>query len=310
MSGRVSAVSRRVLLAAIATIALVLLTAGVAAAVSDGNYRSAKQHCSGHADNYERPKYTEKDCKALIFSASDGHDREFGGVGLRQMADGQNPDPTPGATPAASNTDPTSGLRLYMGADDNLDVGEHDSSEQINNGPSDGGAVVLNVMPDSIAKWASALSGGDLGYLLTHPVPVVDAGFGMCADGICTSVQSQRRVMYQGTAKNKARSAVNYDGKKWDPESCSGADDTTKHCGGKSMKWWRSQEGKVYAEPGAQFYEDPDPQGSPIGPYPLPAAYVGTCGVVLGGGTAPAAPASPITNKAGQVVVETGCPKK
>jgi hypothetical protein len=32
--------------------------------------------------------------------------------------------------------------------------------------------------------------------------------------------------------------------------------------------------------------------------------------VVLGGGAAPAAPASPMTNKAGQVLVETGCPKK
>lgn len=310
MSGRVSAVSRRVLLAAIATIGLVLLTAGVAAAVSDGNYRSEKQHCSGGADNSDRPKHVEKDCKNTILTFSDGKDREYGGVGLRQTADGENPDPTPGMTPASSSTDPTSGVRVYMGSDDNLDTGEHDSSEQVNNGPSDGGAIVLNVMPDSVAKWASALSGGDLGYLLTHPTPLVDAGFGMCADGICTSVQSQRRTMFDGGKKGKARSAVNYEGKKWDPDSCGGPDDKAKTCGGKPLGYWAKQEGKVYAEPGVQFYEDPDPQGSPIGPYPLPAAYVGTCGVVLGGGVAPAAPASPMTNKAGQVVVETGCPKK
>ena len=43
------------------------------------------------------------------------------------------------------------------------------------------------------------------------------------------------------------------------------------------------------------------------GNYPLPALYVGTCGVVAGGGAAPAAPASPVTNSAGQVVVSTGC---
>src|SRR5207247_5640683 len=174
VSGRISVMSRRVLLASIATLAVVLAFAGVAAAVSDGNYRSEKQHCSGGADNSDRPKHVEKDCKNTILTFSDGKDREYGGVGLRQTADGENPDPTPGMTPASSSTDPTSGVRLYMGSDDNLDVGEHDSSEQVNNGPSDGGAIVLNVMPDSVAKWASALSGGDLGYLLTHPVPLVD----------------------------------------------------------------------------------------------------------------------------------------
>jgi hypothetical protein len=34
---------------------------------------------------------------------------------------------------------------------------------------------------------------------------------------------------------------------------------------------------------------------------------VGTCGFVAGGGVAPAFPASPITNKAGQLVIQTGC---
>ena len=125
---------------------------------------------------------------------------------------------------------------------------------------------MFNVMPGSVATWANALSGGDLGYLLTHPTPLVDAGFGMCADGICTSVQTQRRVMFDGGAKGKARSAVNYDGKKWDPESCAGPSDSAKDCKGKSLKWWNKQDGSVYAEPGIQIYEDPDPQGSPIGP--------------------------------------------
>ena len=55
------------------------------------------------------------------------------------------------------------------------------------------------------------------------------------------------------------------------------------------------------------FFEDPDPEGSPIGPYPLPALYAGTCGVVAGGGPAATAPASPITNSAGQLQVKTGC---
>ena len=63
----------------------------------------------------------------------------------------------------------------------------------------------------------------------------------------------------------------------------------------------------MYAEPGIQIYEDPDPQGSPIGPsYPIPAFYVGTCGLIVGGGQM-TMPSSPFTNKAGQFVVPTGC---
>ena len=59
---------------------------------------------------------------------------------------------------------------------------------------------------------------------------------------------------------------------------------------------------------GFQFYEDPDPQGSPATPiYPNPGIYVGTCGVVVGGGALPALPASPLTNSAGQLVISTGC---
>ena len=77
------------------------------------------------------------------------------------------------------------------------------------------------------------------------------------------------------------------------------------------MDWYRQQEAhNVYVQPGVTVYEDPDPQASPAGPkqlYPLPAAYAGTCGVAAGGGAAKA-PASPVTNGAGQVVVSpTGC---
>ena len=65
----------------------------------------------------------------------------------------------------------------------------------------------------------------------------------------------------------------------------------------------------VVAEPGVQFFEDPDAQASPALPiYPLPAVYVGTCGIVIGGGQLPALPASPLTNSAGQLVISpTGC---
>jgi hypothetical protein len=61
------------------------------------------------------------------------------------------------------------------------------------------------------------------------------------------------------------------------------------------LAYWHKQSGDVYVNPGVQVYEDPNPAGSPIGPYPLPGAYAGTCGVVYSSGKDPA------------VVVPTGC---
>jgi len=92
---------------------------------------------------------------------------------------------------------------------------------------------------------------------------------------------------------------------------------------------WYNLDGTVYTEPGIQIYEDPDPLGSPgvlslVGldqvkqaltgngndPYPLPAFYLGTCGLVFGGG-APGDPTrvdgTPLSNSAGQIVVKTAC---
>jgi hypothetical protein len=88
--------------------------------------------------------------------------------------------------------------------------------------------------------------------------------------------------------------------------SCAGPTDSRDDCGGHRLSYWEDEEGTVYVEPGLQIYEDPDAQGSPEGPYPIPAVYVGTCGVVLGGGVLQA-PDSPVTNGAGQVVIPTGC---
>ncbi len=213
--------------------------------------------------------------------------------------------------------DPSSGFKIYFGADDNLAGGEHDSSYLINNGPSDGGAVRLEFDPASIEAWIAALQAQDSQFLLTHPLPVGEAGAGFCADSICLAVQSERQVAYQGGKTDGThRSLANYAGKEWDPESCSGPHDPEpegKDCDDPStpededITYWHNKEGTVYAEPGIQIFADPDPQGSPIGPYPLPALYVGTCGLIIGGGPAAQMPAGPLTNSAGQIVIETGC---
>jgi hypothetical protein len=298
--------------AALATLAVATLPA---MAVSSGGYDSAKQGCSKSADDSYHPKYTEKGCYAATLQISDATHR-YVLVGVPQTPDGTTANAvvvcidltgtakcarvdhsgfTPLPDEKGTPVNPQSAeLHAYFGADDNLDSGEHDGSEQIENGPSDGGSIVANVAPLTAAQWLSQVTYGDQGYLLTHPLPIGDGGFGACADGLCFSVQTQQRVAYQAGGRHSK-------------SACAGPSDTNKDCGGKSMKWWHDHNQTSYVEPGIQIYEDPDPQGSPEGPYPLPSLYIGTCGFVAGGGTAPAFPASPITNKSGQLVVSTGC---
>ena len=230
----------------------------------------------------------------------------------------------PWFNPAAPNyygpspaPDPASGIKIYMGFDDNLAGGEHDSSELINNGPSDGGGIRLELDPSTIGPWLAAFVAANPQYILTHPLPVGDFGLGFCADSLCFSLATQRHVAYQGgsTDPNQHHSVANYASHNWDPQPCSGDDDGSQDpaCdnpatpGTEDITYWHNQEGTVYVDPGVQIYADPDPQGSPIGPYPIPAIYVGTCGVIIGGGPRGQMPASPFTNSAGQLVLETGC---
>jgi hypothetical protein len=318
---------RRALLPAVAVV--VAFTALPALATSDGNYDPAKQGCSGNADHSDEPQKTEEGCYSATLHLS-GQQHRYVMVGVPQTPDGtsanavelcldftgtascvrvdetgfsQLPD-RPG-TPL----DPEKGeLHAYFGADDNLDNGEHDGSSHVANGPSDGGGVQANVVPTSAADWVAKVLGGDTGFLLTHPLPAADLGTGACADGICISVQTQRRIAYTAGSKHaETRSAADYDGHEWDPPECAGPSDGRDDCGGHDMTWWHKHNQTTYVEPGIQIYEDPDYQASPIGPYPIPALYIGTCGFVAGGGAAPAFPASPITNESGQLLVETGC---
>ncbi len=217
-----------------------------------------------------------------------------------------------------------SGFTIYNGADDNLDFGEHDGVSGVDgshksvNGPSDGGAVVVNWRPTEASAWVARVMRGDLGAVLTNPFPLADAGLGSCADGFCSSIQTRQRTVYQGGNHHVAsRNAYDYSGKQWDPYTCSSGDATSQSsasCGGHSMDWWRAQEAQnVYAEPGVQVYEDPDPQASPIDPlydsgvtptpndYPIPAVYAGTCGVTVGGGAATLPAGLPGVNRAGQL---------
>jgi len=235
------------------------------------------------------------------------------------IAGGSNAAPNPGA-----------GLHLYLGADDNTDAGEHDSSNFVNNGPSDGGSTVLNLDPASLMTWMARAMAQDVPGLLTHPLPLVDGGIGACADGFCMSVQTTKRdqAYAGGTAppSGNGQDVANYQGRQWDPYNCAGPTDGTADCGGHTLDYWNNLNGDPAMEPGVQIYEDPDAQGSPAGPvYPIPALYVGTCGVIIGGGalstdggapqnqslgfppTPAPAPGAPYVNDAGQFVIPTDC---
>jgi hypothetical protein len=239
------------------------------------------------------------------------------GVGAGLVGDANTQDggvtPSTGAPDVAGTAGNLSanGLEVYMGADDNLDAGEHDGvdnqpatgTEGIANGPSDGGAVHAHVRPAA-----------DPTPSASNPVPVAGASFGSCADGICEEVTTYRHAVYQGGGTGE-RDVANYEGKDWDPYTCSSGnlDDEMNcfdgdHPGG--MNDYRNAEGTVYAEPGVQVYEDPDPQASPIDPvkelqdgasggdneptlYPLPGTYAGTCGVIVDGAEVSNNPAQP-----------------
>jgi hypothetical protein len=237
--------------------------------------------------------------------------------------------------PSASTFTPSSGIpntdllellkgaQVYNGADDNLDFGEHDGVDSQHgtagsvNGPSDGGAITVHFSPDAVMRPPSAFD----------PLPIAGLSLGSCADGFCVEATTVRQLIYRGNpAGTTSRDVANYRGKRWDPYACSSGDAKAEiACHGgpgqpQTMDQYRATEAhSVYAEPGVQVYEDPDPQGSPLDPfyengttkkptdYPLPAVYVGSCGVIFGGG-AVSLPESRLTNGAGQLVVApTGC---
>jgi hypothetical protein len=213
------------------------------------------------------------------------------------------------------------GADIYLGADDNLDAGEHDGASghngtnQVQDGPSDGGAIVAHTSPDHVTDTPT----------LANPLAAAGAAFGACADGICFEAATFRQSLYEGTKHgDSSRNVADYDGKAWDPYTCSSgspADENECHdADHKNMNDYKAGERHdVHTDPGVQVYEDPDPQASPIDPlyeaglsptpvlYPLIGIYIGTCGVIVGG--APLVPAGtlPMANSAGQLVVPTGC---
>lgn len=233
------------------------------------------------------------------------------------------------------------GVMLYLGADDNLDNGEHDglgpysnkiepNNQQDVNGPSDGGALIVTITPQNAANTPSA----------SHPEGLANGSLGFCADGICIEATTVQQTVYNGCGtptpfgtakcdKGTPKNANVYDyapngNPNNDPSvnkesaNCNSGDANTtdpQNCGSGGMDAYRSATPtNENAEPGVQLYSDPDAQRSPAAPspfWPTPALYVGTCGVYAGspattGAVLPSNTA--ITNADGQVAVNpTGC---
>jgi len=223
------------------------------------------------------------------------------------------------------------GLLVYLGADDNLDSGEHDgvgpysaqahqNNNGVDNGSSDGGGMTASVTPQNAAQTPS----------LTHPNGLANYSLGFCADGICGEGTTQQQAVNHGCgaadahghancAKGTPQNADVYNYAEPDPSvqsepyNCNSGDQNTtseKECGRGGMNAVRSHEpANENAEPGVQLYSDPDSSRSPALPTPLwptPGVYVGTCGVYVGSPALPTASvidSTPLGNGAGQVAV-------
>jgi hypothetical protein len=203
-------------------------------------------------------------------------------------------------------------------------------------GASDGGGTMISLTPQSAAATPSltnweGLFNFSLGFCFD----------GYCGETTtqqqtlyygCDANTGENAADDQCTGANgpdSSRNVADYSGKQWDPEACSSGGeqgdtddpepDSPAACdtsptnpspsgasnpsGGEDY-WRQHEDHTVVAEPGITEYEDPDAQGSPDSPlYPDPALYVGSCGVIVGGGQFPALPASAVTNSAGQLDV-------
>lgn len=291
--------SRKLAIAILAGIAL-LGSARVAIAQSDGVYNPKDQRCDeehNDTENEDVPHDNTEPCQNATVFVENG-DHEVVRAGTLHTADGTFVHHYQLDGDLGEGADPTKGGRIYFGADDNLSGGEHDGASGMGHGPSDGGGIQLVAFdPASLDAWMAAVQGGDMAYLFTHPFPFLNFSMGACADGICFAVTTTQTVAYQGgDTSGKHRDSADYEGVEWDPATCSGPDETgspaaptsVNECtapGGepRSIYDWNNQVGTVYNQPGVTVYEDPNPEGSPLEltPYPIPGAYVGTCGAIV-----------------------------
>jgi hypothetical protein len=187
---------------------------------------------------------------------------------------------------------------IYLGADDNLDAGEHDGvnptghggrDRAVANGPSDGGALQVNLHPRGAATTPASLTQNVQPTSAHDPLRAADAGAGACADGACAGADTTRRRLYQGGCRTCHDQAVYDDQHTTDwrsPDCNAGSTANQDRCGrggtSGSIAGPYYERGGYYSDPGVFVYEDPDPQSSPALPvYPICGLYAGTNGIYV-----------------------------
>ena len=234
---------------------------------------------------------------------------------------GAPPAAPPAPTVTATSTSSPAGLdtahpgqaQVYFGADDNLDLGEHDGVDpaaaggrdaEVANGPSDGGALQVNTHPQGSLDNPQGLSANLDPTDLHDPLRAADAAGGGCADGLCVAADTSHRTVYRGGCHTCQDEPVYGDQSTtgWRSPDCnSGSVQNQNDCG---AGWQNGSEqgditqpyeerGAYTTDPGVMVYEDPDPQASPALPmYPVCEEYVGTEGVWVCGAPVVGAPGS------------------
>jgi len=193
----------------------------------------------------------------------------------------------------------TKGLLVYLGADDNLDNGEHDgvtgapltNTDEAIAGPSDGGAITLSLTPQNASRPPTG----------HNPEGLANASTGACADGICAEGTTQQQTVYHGCGPNgtgqkcakgtpksgnvyqngspaSTAESPNCQSGTLDYTPCFTNANGTPNPGGMDA-YRQGTPSDMNAQPGVQTYQDPDPQRSPAAPFGTPGFYAGTCGV-------------------------------
>lgn len=182
-------------------------------------------------------------------------------------------------------------FHVYFGADDNLESGEHDGIPETNcepdgnggevcydntdlaNGPSDGGAIRLDVTPNYDDPAANFSTNPDALLVGAY------AGFGACVDGVCFNGGTSERQVYDG----------GQDGRVYlDDATSDDYKDTDDYCSydneGNCVREVHDQQQDFYSRPGINVYADPDPQDSSLGPFDGSTnTHIGTGGVKVFG---------------------------
>lgn len=185
-------------------------------------------------------------------------------------------------------------LHVFVGADDNLESGEHDGIPETNcepdpndpnqqicydnrdlaNGPSDGGMIRVDLTPNTEDPSANVNPSNPDALLVG-----AYAGAGFCVDGICGNAVSSERRVYDGGQEGRVYlDDATADDYKDTDDYCSY--DNEHNC----VRDVHDQQQDFYSRPGINFYADPDPQDSSLGPFDGSTnTHIGTGGVKIFG---------------------------